>query len=281
MDSEQVKYSDTTPIFHIEIDKIKPNPLQPRKDFSEESLKELAASISEFGILHPLVVTKLEKETPTGTDVEYQLLAGERRWMAAKMIGWERVPVIIRNIGDEHERLEMAIIENVQRADLNPLETARAYARLQEEFRFTQREIAARIGKSRESVANTLRLLTLPPYIQDALNQNQISESHARALLMIDDIHRQQLVFNELLRANLSVRELRRKVAEVIGGVKSKTDPEMQHLMEQLEEALGTRVKVRKSGDRGKITIDFYSQEELDNILKKIIPPEKSAPGQF
>ncbi|MEK7147232.1 MAG: ParB/RepB/Spo0J family partition protein [Patescibacteria group bacterium] len=281
MNEKDLKLFDSTPIFHIEVEKIKPNPFQPRRDFNQESLKELSESIREFGILQPLVVSKIEKETPTGADVEYQLIAGERRLMAAKLIGWERVPVIVRQVDEKKERLELAIIENVQRSDLNPLETARAYARLQEEFRLTQREVAQRIGKSRETVANTLRLLDLPAFIQEALSQNKISESHARALLAVADAAQQTNLFNELVKSNLSVRELRRKIADAAGvqpagDVDSeidriKADPESELLSVRLEEALGTRVKVRKIGERGKIMIKFYSREELENILSKII----------
>lgn len=283
MNENDLKISDSTPIFHIEVEKIKPNPFQPRRDFNQESLKELSDSIREFGILQPLVVSKVEKETPTGADVEYQLIAGERRLMAAKMIGWERVPVIVRSIDEKKERLELAIIENVQRADLNPLETARAYARLQEEFRLTQREVAQRIGKSRETVANTLRLLDLPAFIQDALAQNKISESHARALLAVSDAVQQTTLFNDLVKSNLSVRELRRKILEATGVQppsdvdseinQGKSDPESELLSTRLEEALGTRVRIRKTGERGKIMIQFFSREELENILSKIIHP--------
>jgi ParB/RepB/Spo0J family partition protein len=150
-------------VFHIEVEKIKPNPQQPRRDFNQDAIKELAASIREFGILQPLVVTKVVKEVPTGTDVEYYLIAGERRLRAAKYLGLERVPAVIKNVDLEKERLELAIIENLQRENLNPVEMGRAFARLQDEFRLTQREIAARLGKSREAVANTMRLLDLPP----------------------------------------------------------------------------------------------------------------------
>jgi len=164
-------------IFHIEIDKISPNPYQPRKDFDEESLKELAASIRELGIIQPLIVSKIEKETSTGATVEYQLIAGERRLKAAKIAGLERVPVIVKRINQAAERMEMAIVENIQREDLNPVETARAYARLSDEFGLTQREIAVKLGKSRETIANTLRLLNLPTEIQDSVAEGKINES--------------------------------------------------------------------------------------------------------
>ncbi len=267
-------------VFQIEIDKIRPNPHQPRKEFNEESLKELAASIREFGVLQPLVISKIEKETENGTLVEYELIAGERRLMASKIAGLERVPVIIRKIDAQKERLELAIIENIQRADLNPIETARAFAKLQDEFRMTQREIAVRLGKSREAVANAVRLLSLPTNIQEALGRGQINESQARVLLMVEDIARQQALFNELLGGNLSVRELRRRVqkSESLPADKNEespnqtpaADPEISHLRERLEEALGTRVNIQKSGKQGKISIAFFSPEELNGIIRKI-----------
>ena len=167
-------------IFHIEIEKITPNPDQPRRHFDQDALHELASSIREFGFLQPLVVSKVEKETPTGIEVEYQIIAGERRFMAAKMLGLPRVPAIIRNINLEREKLELGVIENIQRENLNPIEMARAFQRLQEEFRMTQREIAAKLGKSREVVANSVRLLDLPEYIQRAVEKGEVSESNAR-----------------------------------------------------------------------------------------------------
>lgn len=277
------------PVFLIETDKISPNPHQPRRDFDEAALKELASSIREFGILQPLIVTKLEKETELGTEIQYQLIAGERRWRAASLLGLERVPAIIRNINLERDRLELAIIENVQREDLNPIEAARAYSKLQDEFSLTQREIATRLGKSRESIANTVRLLNLPTIIQDALIKNQISESQGRLLLSIDDPLKQQTLFDDLLKNNLSVRELR---SRIIGLNKSmaqegpneptpKVTPEDLYFQKQLEELLGAKVKV-ESGDPpaggGKITIAFYSTEELRALMQKLMSKENESP---
>ncbi|MEK7624423.1 MAG: ParB/RepB/Spo0J family partition protein [Patescibacteria group bacterium] len=256
-------------IFLIEIEKIKPNPLQPRRSFNEESIKELAASIQEFGILQPLLVSKIEEETENGTRVSYQLIAGERRFKAAKMLGLEQVPVIVKKIDIEADRLEMAITENLQRADLNPVETARAFAKLQDEFGLTQREIAQRLGKSREAVANTLRLLNLPSNIQDALTQNKINESQARALLAVSDLNQQQALFQELIDNNLSVRDLKEKIKT--GDISGQpADPENNYLENQLEEVLGTRVQISKNQNKGKIIIKFFSPEELDTIIKKI-----------
>ena len=269
-------------VFHIEVSKIKPNPQQPRRDFNEESIKELAASIRQFGIIQPLVVTKIEKEVPTGTEVEYQIIAGERRWLAAKYLGLETVPAIIKVVDIERERLELAVIENIQRENLNPIETARAFAKLQDEFNLTQREIAARLGKSREAVANALRLLDLPKQIQDAIAEGKISESHGRLLLTIEDPGIQQKLFEDLLRSNLTTRKLKHKINTIkISKNKDEPttkiqnfDPEIKIIEEKLRLTFGTPVKISRDGQNGKIIIEFYSDEELKNIISKLNPQE-------
>ena len=262
------------PIFHIEADKIKPNPYQPRRNFDEEALKELANSIREFGILHPLVVTKIETPTEFGTNVEYQLISGERRLMAAKIVGLERVPAIIKKAPTERERLEMAIIENIQRENLNPIEIARAYAKLQDQFGLTQREVAVRVGKSREVVANSIRLLNLPSEIQDATAFGKINESQARLLLMVSDIKEQRDLFNNTIMNNLSVREIRSRIhakkTPNIDAAALQIDPEMEKMEEQLREILGTKVKLQKEGGGGKLIVNFYSNEELLGIIQKL-----------
>ena len=272
-------------IFQIEVNKIKPNPHQPRRDFDKESLKELAQSIREFGVLQPLVVYKIEKETEFGAEVEYELIAGERRLLAVKMLGWERVPAIIRNVNRNSEQLEMAVVENLQRADLNSVETARAYAKLQDEFSLTQREIASRLGKSREAIANALRLLSLPTEIQEALAKNQINESQARLLLAVPDLNEQRNLFNDLLSRNLSTRELKTRTKKDKSEIKERElsaralNPEIKILEEQLAETLGARVKIDPptSKDKsGKIIITFYSPEEIRGILQKIKPDQES-----
>lgn len=272
-----------SPVFLIETDKIKPNPYQPRRIFDEEELKELTNSIREFGILQPLVVTKIEQETETGTTVEYQLIAGERRLLAAKSLRLERVPAIVKSINLERERLEMAIVENIQRADLNPIETARAYAKLQDQFGLTQREISTRVGKSREVVANTLRLLNLPLNIQDAISRRLISESQGRLLLTISDPAHQQTLFEDIIKNNLTVRQIKEKVQKIKDITKEPeavpldsiaVDPETQILEKELEEFFGTKVTLEKSGESGKITIAFYSPEELQGIVAKLLREE-------
>ncbi len=263
-------------MFHIEVEKIKPNPHQPRREFNQSALRELADSIREFGILQPLVVTKKEYEVPGGTEVEYELIAGERRLLAAKMLGLTQVPAIIRKVGADRERLEMAIIENLQREDLNPIESARAFSRLQEEFRLTQREIAVRLGKSRESIANTMRLLDLPSEIQDALAEGKISESHGRLLLAISEPALQKQIFRELLEHKITTRELRERVAR--GARKESSprqqrravSPELKILEEKLSSELGAPVVISHMGKKGKIVINFYSEEELRNIIQQL-----------
>lgn len=273
------------PIFHIEVEKIEPNPHQPRKIFEEVALKELAASISEYGIMQPLVVTKIETETVSGVEVKYQLIAGERRLLAARMIGLATVPVIVKTISEDREKLELAIVENLQRANLNPVETARAYAKLQDHFGLTQREIAVKLGKSREVVGNAMRLLSLPTYIQEALSRSQVTESQGRLLLAVTDQLQQQNLFNDILKNNLSVRELRNKIerlnkpaaklpAENIYNV----EPELREAQERLQQLFGTKVELQKKGSIGKILIDFYSNEELQNILRKLLMERTSVP---
>jgi len=267
-----------TSVFHIEVNKIKPNPHQPRKNFDEESLNELAASIRELGVIQPLIVSKVEIETELGTQIEYQLVAGERRLKASKIAGLERVPAIVRRIADEKDKLELAIVENVQRSDLNPIEAARSYAKLQEEFGLTQREVAARVGKSRETISNVLRLLNLPSYIQDAVSEKKISDSQGRLLLAVNDSQQQQNLFNEIIRNNLSVRELKNRIgnirkpaAENKPDSLSSQNPEFTIFEERLQEVLGTKVSLQKTTDGGKIMISFFSPDEFQSIINKIL----------
>jgi len=194
-------------IFYIETEKIKPNSQQPRKTFSEETIKELADSIREYGILEPLVVTRTEKDTMTGAEVEYELIAGERRLKAAKSLDLPTVPVIIRKPIEEQKKLELALIENIQREDLTPIAKARAFARLINEFGLTQQSLAERIGKSRESIANALRLLQLSQETQNALEQGRINEGHARAILLFNNSEKRRAFLREILAKNLSGRE--------------------------------------------------------------------------
>lgn len=248
-------------------------------------LAELADSIREHGILQPLVVTKIETEVLTGTKVEYQLIAGERRLLASKMAGLLQVPVIIRKMPSEGEKLELALIENIQREDLNVIERARAFEKLINEFNFLQKDIARRIGKSRESVSNALRLLNLPLEIQKGLEGQLISEGHARAILTLANPEKQRALYYAITQNNLSVREAQ-DLAENFGRRRGRqnrenSDPEIKALETRLEETLGTKVSVNKKGDRGKIQIAFYSQEELAEIANRLFASAQSQDNNY
>lgn len=262
-------------IFLVEVERIKENPYQPRRDFNKEELESLADSIREHGILQPLIITKAEEETEFGIKVSYELVAGERRLKAAKMAGLNFVPVIIRPKTEAKQKLELALIENIQRADLNAVEKARGYERLQKEFGLTQKEVAIKIGQSRELVANTLRLLGLPVEIQHAIESGKISEGHGRAILTLSDNNQKLALLNEIILKNLSVRaaeSLGRQVKGIRKKVKENTsDAESKELESRLEEFFGTRVKLAKTGNHGRILIEFYSPEELNAILDKIL----------
>ncbi|MEK7512884.1 MAG: ParB/RepB/Spo0J family partition protein, partial [Patescibacteria group bacterium] len=246
----------------------RPNPYQPRHAFNDEELRDLADSIRNFGIIQPISVSKVMRETPSGTEVEYQLIAGERRLKASKLVGLERIPAIVKEVDTHQSKLELSLIENIQRSDLNPLETARAYARLQEEFGLTQREVAERVGKSRESVANTLRLLNLPLPIQDALARRALNESQARMLLSFPDAASQLRAFGELIAAKTSGPLLRESAAKHRG---SETDPETSYWTRKLEEDIGAPVKVVRRGGKGKIVIQFFSDDEWRAIIERLV----------
>ena len=274
-------------IFHIEPDQIDPNPHQPRRHFDEEGIRELANSIREFGILQPLIVSKVAKESEFGESVRYELIAGERRLKAAKMLGLPTIPAIIKNASPDVEKLEMAVIENIQRTDLSPIESARAMAKLQDEFGMTQREIASKLGKSRESVSNTVRLLSLPSEIQNAIGEGKVSESQGRMLLSLEDPKLQSSIFAEILKDNLTVRQLESRIRKAKGistepkeeqKMSPFADAETKALQEQLEEFLGTKVEVTRDGKSGKIVINFYSQEELNAVLEKFFKQNGSQP---
>ncbi|KKS43765.1 MAG: Chromosome partitioning protein ParB, partial [Candidatus Azambacteria bacterium GW2011_GWB1_42_17] len=193
-------------IFLIEVDKIKENPHQPRRDFDEIELQSLASSIREHGILQPLIISKFEDENPSGIKVFYELIAGERRLKAAKLAGFQFVPAIIKPKVEDRNKLELALIENIQRADLNAIEKARGYDELMKKFGLSQKETAFKVGQSRESVANTLRLLGLSIEIQKAIESGKISEGHGRAILAIENDNQQLALMNEIISKNLSVR---------------------------------------------------------------------------
>src|SRR3989344_6397485 len=273
-------------VFWIDTAKIEPNPYQPRREFSEAELASLAESLRQHGMLQPLLVTKREIETPSGLDVRYELIAGERRWRAAKLALMREVPVIVRTAETpEREKLELALIENVQREDLNALERAKAFDRLIAEFGLMHKEIAERIGKSREAVSNTLRILRLPGEMQSAIAKGDLTEGHARVLLTLESRpEEQQRVFREIRSANLTVRdaELAARTADAAMGIRRRgrprgatLDPDARETLKRLEEAFGTKVKLLKRGEQGRIVVEFYSEEELKGILDRIAKREE------
>lgn len=261
-------------VFWVELEKIKPNPFQPRREFDQAQLQSLADSIRQYGVLQALIVTR--KEVPKedgGLAVEYELIAGERRLRASKLAGLSQVPVLIKT-GDDSDlmKLELAIIENIQREDLNVVDRARSFERLANEFKFKHAEIAKKVGKSREYVSNTLRILGLSPEILDALGAGKISEGHTRPLLMLVDRPEEQMtLYKEIIYRKLTVREaeqISRKIAfDKVRKKEYAPDPELTELEEKLSESLGTRVSIERRDNGGKLSIDFFSNEDLQTIL--------------
>lgn len=259
-------------VFNIEIDKIKPNPHQPRKEMSEESLKEMADSIREHGILQPLIVTKIEQTTDWGRQVEYELVAGERRWRAAKMAGLPQVPVIIRD-SSAYEKLELALVENLQRENLNPIEAARAFKQLHQDFKLKHSQIAQKVGKSRVAVTNTLRLLTLPAQAQKALAGGRINEGHGRAILMAKPVAR-LAVYQAIVKGNLDVRGAEEKARQVAIPKPHASGPKNILFKEKekgLTEALGRRVSITQREGKGYLRIEFADQKELDKLINYLL----------
>ena len=269
-------------VFSIDVSKIEPNPHQPRRVFGVDELTALADSIREHGVLQPLLVSKHDIEIAGGLDVRYELIAGERRWRAAKIAGLREVPVVIRvSALADRDKLELALVENIQREDLNPIERARAFEKLVGEFGLMQKDVAGRIGKSREVVANALRLLRLPSEMQEAMLANSITESHARVLLTLEhDPVAQRALFERIRAADLSVRDAE-ATARAAGAApvsrrgRPRLDPDSRALERELEEAFGTKVKLLKRGDHGRIIVEFYSDEELRGILGRISKKEE------
>jgi len=249
-------------ILRVAVGKIKANPHQPRSNFDHESLEDLTNSIKEHGILQPLILSS--------TDTGYELIAGERRLRAAQLLELKTVPAIIRDI-KEQQKLEIALVENIQRKDLNSIEEAVAFQRLIDEFNLTQEEAAKRVGKSRSVIANTLRLLSLPSEIQKALINGKINYSTARLIVGIPPGERLKL-FKKIMSQDLTVRAVEgeaRKIS-VKKHFRKDKDPNLVELEEKLQSALNTKATIKKSGDSGQISIEFYSEDELQEIIKKI-----------
>jgi ParB family chromosome partitioning protein len=251
-------------IIYVQTDQIKPNPFQPREDFNTQSIEELAQSIKEKGVIQPLLVRRKGDF--------YELIAGERRLRAASVLNLKELPIIIKDVEDK-DALEMALIENIQRQELNPIEEAHAFQFLIDKFEVTQEKISEVLGKSRTSVTNTLRLLKLPQEIQEELKKGRISFAHGRALLEIEDVNQQRRLVQLVISRDLSVRELeslikRHKPAGFKRKISQGTrDPYVLALEEELQHLLGTKVRVTKGKKRGSILIEFYSQQDLERIV--------------
>jgi ParB family transcriptional regulator, chromosome partitioning protein len=250
-------------ILHIPLDAIKINPMQPRKKFADTSLDELADSIKEYGIVQPLIVSKVGSG--------YELIAGERRLRAAKKIGLEKVPAIVRDASTQ-EKLVVALIENIQRENLNPIDTASGYKKLMDEFSLTQEEVSKRVGKPRSTVANSLRILNLPEEIKIAIAEQKITEGHAKYLVGLDNIDKQMNLFRKIMHNELSVEETNQE-AKRMGGTKAArikinyADKDKEFALRQF---FGTKVEIKKKGKGGQIIIEYYSDDELNEIMKKV-----------
>ncbi len=253
-------------VLFIPLTEIVPNREQPRKHFEREELDNLVASIKEHGILQPITVS--EK-----SDGGYELIAGERRFRASQIAGVATIPALVRKTKDDAERLELALIENIQRRDLNPVEEALAYERLIDEFHLTQEEVAKKVGKSRPAVTNTIRLLDLPEDMKQALIDGKITAGKARALLSLTNPEEQRELFQSLLGEKMSVREVEARVAakgEMSRKGSVRRDPNVMAQEKLMEERLGTKVHITRKGERGTIVIDYYSLEELKRLLTEL-----------
>ena len=269
--NEEIPENNTDGMF-VKINEVEPNREQPRKDFDEDALMELADSIKQFGILQPLLVQKKKDY--------YEIIAGERRWRAAKLAGIKEIPVIVKNYTDQ-EIVEISLIENIQREDLNPIEEAMAYKRLLEEFNLKQDEVAERVSKSRTAVTNSMRLLKLSDKVQQMIIDDMISTGHARALLAIDDEDQQYMLANKIFDEKLSVRETEKLVKSLKTPKKETKNEKTEYtehvfvyrdLEEQMKNIIGTKVIVSsKANGKGKIEIEYYSEEELERIYDLIM----------
>ena len=258
-------------VFWIDVERILPNPYQPRKEFSEEGLKSLAESIRQYGVLQPLVVSRSEIEKDDGLETIYELIAGERRLRASKMAGLRQVPVVIRQGDTNLTKLELAIIENLQREDLNAIDRAKALQKLIDEFGISHAECAAKIGKSREYVSNSLRLLSLPEHMQDAIVGREISEGHARPLMTLNDRpEERETLFREIILKRLPVRQaerIARSIAQERVHKYNRKSSEMVAIEKSLTETLGTRVIIETNAEGGRLVIDFFSPDDLQQLV--------------
>jgi ParB family chromosome partitioning protein len=249
----------------VDVEDLKPNPLQPRQDFDQDAIEELARSIEETGILQPLVVV------PEGN--QYKIVVGERRWRAAQKIGMTKIPAIVRHLS-EQEQIEVSLVENLQRKDLNPIEIALAYQKLMHELNYTQEMVAEKVGKDRTSVANFTRLLKLPPEIQKMVAEGKISMGHARALITLEKPDQQIFISRLIVQKNLSVRDVEKMMAEKrqpsSPKPKQPLDPDLLALQDELVQILGTKVAISGNSQKGIVKLFYFSLEELNRLFDKI-----------
>jgi ParB family chromosome partitioning protein len=247
----------------LPVAEIQPNPLQPRRQFSAESLEELAGSLRQHGLLQPVVVTR----APGGG---YHLIAGERRWRAARLAGLARIPAVLRETVGDVDQLALALIENLQREDLTPIEEARAYHHLRSELGLSQEEIAKRVGKDRSTVANALRLLQLPLEVQGMVDTGALSAGHARSLVGVGDGGRQTTLAARCVREGWSVRDLERHLQPRVRRARPRVDPETQEAVDRLSLALGVRVEIRRARRGGEIRLRFANEDELIRLFRQL-----------
>ena len=262
-------------VFLIEVGKIRPNSQQPRTEFDLDKIKDLSESIRQYGVLQPLVVIRKETENESGISVEYELIAGERRLRASKLAGLSQVPVVIRKESDEKTKLELAIIENLQREDLNAIDRAMAFGKLVNDFKLKHHEVATRVGKSREYVSNTIRLLMLPEEIQSGLVRGEVSEGHCRALLALDGkMEEQMTLYRDIIGKKMSVRLVEKITRNMVNGIlaaEEGVNAELKSMEKKLADTLGTKVQIEMAGGRGTISINFFSNEELNAFLNRMM----------
>ncbi len=267
-------------VFWIDVDRIQMNPYQPRRDFNEEGLKSLAESIRQYGVLQPLVVSRTDVEKPDGLESVYELIAGERRLRASRLAGLTQIPVVIRQGENNLTKLELAIIENLQREDLNAIDRARALQKLIDEFGISHAETAAKIGKSREYVSNSLRLLSLPEHMQSAIVGREINEGHARPLLALSSRpEERETLFKEIILKKLPVRaaeRIARSIAQERVRSYHRKSPEMVELEKSLTETLGTRVIIETNAEGGRLLIDFFSPDDLQQLVAALAAQERA-----
>lgn len=255
-------------VLDIPVDHIRANPHQPRKDFNQESLDELAGSIKKHGLIQPITVRYIGEK-------RFELISGERRLRASKMVGADEIPAYVREVNDE-QMIAFALIENIQREELNPLEVAMGYQRLMEECNYTQGEVAERVGKNRSTVTNMMRLLQLPDFLQAALRDEKISTGHARALISVENESDQKQILKKILKKSLSVRQTEKVVRSLSkkdeqadhGKKKTKDSPFLNQIEKRLRNNLSTKVNIRQKGDGGEIRIEYYSNDDLERLLQ-------------